>query len=452
MLQFETLPASFAALLATCRPCFTGPSFRTFAALVAGMIAQPGRRTITGMLTAAGVAGVWHHSRAYWFLSKARWCVDTLGMAVLGLIVTRLLPADAPLLVAVDDTLFGRSGRKVHATAWFHDGAAKGPKSNRVGWGNSWVIAGVIVYLPFLDRPACLPVAAALCTKHSPSKQVLACRLVTAITAAVPGRQVHVVADAWYAGAAGASGATIGAARHRGLPEQASLTSRLRANAALHAIAEPIRGARGRPRRIGARLGTPTHLAATAIWTQTTVRRYGRTDTVDLTERTCLWYGVYRSRAVRVVLVREPGTTTGKAGYHLALITTDLTSPAEQIVARYAARWSIETMIEDAKQVTGVGQARNRNRTAVERTVPFGLFTQSLVVCWYALHGHHPDLAAQRRAAAPWYRDKTQPAYHDMIIKLRRTLITARFRAAKPRNPTPDEILAVHLAWAEAAA
>jgi hypothetical protein len=151
------------------------------------------------------------------------------------------------------------------------------------------------------------------------------------------------------------------------------------------------------------------------------------------------------------VLVREPGSRA-KAGYHLALITTDLASPAEQIVARYAARWAIEVAFEDAKQITGVGQARNRTRTAVERTVPFGLFTQSLVVLWYALHGHHPDLAAQRRHQAPWYRSKTHPAYHDMITKLRRVLITAKFRAGKPRNPTPDETLAVHLAWAEAAA
>jgi hypothetical protein len=46
-----------------------------------------------------------------------------------------------------------------------------------------------------------------------------------------------------------------------------SLTSRLRVNAALHAIAErPARQRGGRPKRIGARLGTPTDLARTAGW------------------------------------------------------------------------------------------------------------------------------------------------------------------------------------------
>jgi DDE superfamily endonuclease len=451
MLQFETLPASFAVLLATLRPCFTAPSFRTFTALVAGMIVMPQRRTVTGMLTGAGLAGIWHHSRAYWFFGHARWCVDTLGIAVCRLIVQQLLPPDAAVVIAVDDTLFHRSGRKVHGTAWHHDGAAKGPRGNKVAWGNNWVIAAIVVRLPFCDRPVALPVGFALWTKHGPTKQVLLCQLVARITGACPGRQIHVVADAWYAGADGATGAAVGANRDRGLPTGITLTSRLRANAKLSAIATPTPGKGGRPKRIGPVLGKPTHLAATATWTETQLTRYGRTDTVHLTDIRCLWYGVYRSREVRVILVRDPDRAT-KTGYHLALITTDLHSNPANLVARYADRWSIEVANEDAKQHTGVGQARNRTPTAVTRTVPFGLTVQSLIVCWYTLHGHHPDTITDRRAQAPWYTTKTQPSYQDMITKLRRTLIAARFRGGKAANPTPEETHAVLLAWTEAAA
>lgn len=451
MLQFETLPSTFAGLLQTLGPCFTAPTFRTFAVLLAGMIAQPGRHTVTGMLTAAGLAGVWHHAKAHWFFSRASWCADTLGMAVLAVIVERLLPADAPVLIAVDDTLYRRSGRKVHATGWWHDGAATSKRKDATAWGNRWVIAAIVLSLPFTERPVALPVAFALCTKTGPTQQVLAGRLVTRIATAYPHRQVHVVADAWYASAAGPAGATVGKTRQRAFPPRVTLTSRLRANACLNTIAQPIPGARGRPRRIGPRLGKPADLAATATFKPTAVRRYGRTNTIHIAQITCLWYGAYRSQAIRVILVRDPDSKA-TAGHDLALITTDLTSHPELIVARYAARWSIEVMIEDAKQTTGVGQARNRTPTAVARTVPFGLITQSLVVCWYTLHGHTTDLITQRRTAAPWYTTKTSPSYQDMIITLRRTLITARFRAGKPRKPTHDEILAVHLAWAEAAA
>ena len=480
MLQLQTLPPSLAGLVWAFRSCFTAASFRTFAALVAGMIAQPGRRTVCGMLVAAGLSQVWHHSRAHWFFGRARWQPIQLSAVLTRLVVDRCVPAGAAVLVAVDDTLFHRSGRRVADAAWFYDGAADVPKGARraVGFGHNWVIAGIVVHLPMLSRPICLPVAMALVTQPGrrgkpartgagrvrdtnvhDSRQLLACQLVTAIHTALaehhPDRTIHLVADCWYAGADGAQGAAAGAARSRGLPTGVSLTSRLRANAALWAIAEPEPGRRG-PRKIrGERIGTPDDLArhttATNAWQKATATRYGRTEHIDITDLRCLWYGVYRSRAVRVILVREPGHTT-KTGYHLALITTDLTSTAEQIVERYAARWSVEVAIEDAKQNTGAGHARNRTPTAVARTVPFALTTQTIIITWYTRHGHSPDIAAQRRAAAPWYRTKTHPSYHDMITRLRRLLIAAKFRGPTPRNPTPQETHAVHLAWAEAAA
>jgi hypothetical protein len=457
MLQVETVPASLAGLLQVFRPCFTAPSFRMFVALLVGMVAQPGRRTVCGMLVGAGLARVWRHGRAHWFFSHARWSVEQVGLALVGLVVSGLLPAGVPVLLVVDDTLMRRSGRRVAGAAWQHDGARKGPKGSQVSWGTCFVVVGIVVSLPFLDRPVCLPVLARLWRPKGVSKAVLACQMVSAIVARLatgsaagsPGRAVHVVADAHYAGADGAP--TRRELVGRGLPDGVSLTSRLRRNAVLKAIAAPVPGAGGRPRRIGARLGTPTDLARTLLWTSQQVSRYGRRDTVDIAETVCLWYGTYRSRAVRVVLAREPGSTT-KAGHDLALVTTDLDSPAAEILARYAARWSIEVAFEDARQHTGVGEARNRTTAAVERTVPFGLITQSVVVVWYAHHGHSPQIAADRRAGAPWYRTKTQPAYHDMIIKLRRILIAARFLRGKPRTPTPEETLTVQLAWAEAAA
>jgi hypothetical protein len=79
---------------------------------------------------------------------------------VAGLAV-RLLPADAPLLVAVDDTLLRRSGRKLHGAAWHHDGS--GPGRHRPAWGHRWVVLGVLVHVRFVaHRPLCLPVLARL--------------------------------------------------------------------------------------------------------------------------------------------------------------------------------------------------------------------------------------------------------------------------------------------------
>jgi hypothetical protein len=290
-----------------------------------------------------------------------------------------------------------------------------------------------------LARPVCLPVLFRLWRpKQQTSTVDHAVDLVTRLCAAMPDRQVHVTGDAAYHGPA-----------CRLLPARVSWTCRLARNAVLQDIAPPRReGRRGRPRRKGPRLGTPADLAATLRWTTTRIERYGQWDTIGITARTCLWYGAFATRQVRVILVREPGTTDG---YDLALVTTDLLTPPVLVVARYAARWSIETMIADAKGVLGVGQARNRTPQAVERTVPFGLLTMSIVIVWYTRHGHHPEDVKDRAAESPWYVTKTEPAFEDMLIKLRRTLIAARFSPTRPAKPTPAEILEVQRAWAAAA-
>ncbi len=115
MLPDLTLPPSLIALLATFEPCFTVPTFRTFCALAAGFLAQTGRRTVCGMLTGAGLSRVWRHDRAHRFFSHARWSAEDLGLVLAKLAVMLLVPDGQPVLVAIDDTLFKRTGRKVHA-------------------------------------------------------------------------------------------------------------------------------------------------------------------------------------------------------------------------------------------------------------------------------------------------------------------------------------------------
>ena len=57
MLPDLTLPASLAGLLVVLRPCFPGPSFRTFCGLAAGLAGQVRSRTVCRMLLARGCPG-----------------------------------------------------------------------------------------------------------------------------------------------------------------------------------------------------------------------------------------------------------------------------------------------------------------------------------------------------------------------------------------------------------
>jgi hypothetical protein len=113
-----SLPDTLTTLLATFASCFTQPTFGTFQALVAGFLAQPGRRTVTGMLVGAGLAGRRHHDLAYRFFASARWSADQLGLVLLDLITATLVLPGAPIVLATDDTLWRRSGRKLHGAAW----------------------------------------------------------------------------------------------------------------------------------------------------------------------------------------------------------------------------------------------------------------------------------------------------------------------------------------------
>ena len=76
-----------------------------------------------------------------------------------------------------------------------------------------------------------------------------------------------------------------------------------------------------------------------------------------------------------MILIRNPGTTEG---FDVALASTDTAIPAGELIARYDSRWTIETCNEEAK-AHGVGEARNRVKPAVERTVPFGFLAQGVV-------------------------------------------------------------------------
>ncbi|MFN2495758.1 MAG: transposase, partial [Pseudonocardiaceae bacterium] len=261
-----TLPASLMVLLVVFESCFTAPSFRTFCALLAGLVAQTGSRTVCGMLTGAGLARVWAHDRAHRFFAHTRWSPERVGLALAGLVLTLLVPPDAPITVVIDDTLFRRRGKKVWAASWFHDGAATG--KIKTGFGNNWVIVAILVRLPFLSRPVCLPVLARLVIKNttSASRLWLATQLVGLLARTFPDRQLDAVADSAFAGR-----------DLRQLPSQVSWTTRPRKDAALHQLAPPRTGARGRPRLNGPRLGSLAQLAATATFSPATVCRYQST-------------------------------------------------------------------------------------------------------------------------------------------------------------------------------
>ena len=194
------LPGSWAGVLEPLRPVFRRRgTFVLFTVLATGMVTTVGRRSVVGMLAGARMARQISFHAACRFFSHAVWDIDRLGLVVARMVVTRLLGPGEPVTVVIDDTLFKRWGRHVHGAHWTHDGAAQGGK--KIARGNRWVVAGIVVRLPFCTAPVCLPVLLRLWAGKGTTTPVeLAAQLLKLLVAEFPGRQVHGVGDAAYHG------------------------------------------------------------------------------------------------------------------------------------------------------------------------------------------------------------------------------------------------------------
>lgn len=313
---------------------------RLFVALACGMILA-GRRTVVAMAAAAGMAEQFR--RACWFFSGAVWDADDLGLAVARLIVKHLVPGGEPITVAVDGTLFRRWARKVFQARWAYDGSAQGGK--KIAYGNTWVVAAIIVQLPSCSSPVALPVLFRLWRgKGTASPVELAAEMIKLLAAAFPGRAVHGVGDAAFHGQAL-------------ICENSTWTTRLPAKAVLYGPKPPRTGKRGRPRVTGDRLGTCAQIAQAADWQNAVIHVYGEDMAVQIASCQALWHGSFKSAPGRLVLVRDPGS--GKP-YDLGLFTLDTEASPAAIAERYSWRWPIEPSNATGKQLLGVGDACNR--------------------------------------------------------------------------------------------
>src|SRR5271166_3717386 len=415
------VPATWRDLLEELAPVFTRRStHRLFVVLACGMILAD-RSTVVGMAAAAGMAGRWR--RACWFFAAAVWDIDELGLAVARLIVKYLLSGGEPLVVAVDGTFFRRWGRQVFAARWAYDGSAQGGK--KIAFGNTWVVAAIVVKLPACPSPVALPVLFRLWRGKGTASQVeLAGQMMTLLAAAFPGRAVHGTGDAAFHGESLVIGGT-------------TWTTRLPANAVLYGPKPPRTGKRGRPRVKGDRLGTCTEIAAPATWADTVISVYGHEASVQITAVEGLWHGSFGTAPGRIVLVRD--RDTGKL-YDLGLFTLDTDASPAAIAERYSWRWPIEPSNATAGQILGVGDACNRNQKAVERTVPFGFLIQTLLIVWYTRCADAPADIDWRRRRCPWYLTKTTPSPADMLARLRCEFLRARISATRPGQDRLDQI------------
>jgi hypothetical protein len=387
----------------------TTPTFGSFVTVISGWVFAR-RRTITGMILAADAAvGAKHHSAYHRVFAAARWSLDELGLAVFALVLPLL--GDRRVLLGVDDTLARKRGLKVFGVGMHHDPLLSTRKTAVTNWGHCWVILGVIVKPPFCGgRWFCLPILFRLYVpkktadkKRLPyhTKPQLAVQMIQLLCGRFGSRQFHAVGDSTYGGKSVLCE----------LPANCDLTSRLVMGARLYdappARAKSRKG--GRPRKRGTRLPTPEAML------QGRCRRlaldiYGRKDTSRVAQCVARVHAA-PDRPLKVVAV-EPLVGGRK---RQAFFSTGATDTVEQVLTRYAARWSLEVTNHDAKGQLGFEEPQGWTRQAVRRTAPTAMLLYSLVVLWFSRAGHRH----YRPPTRPWYVGKTDASFADMLATLR---------------------------------
>jgi len=88
------LPESFLSYLAVFEGSFTAPSYQRFLTMMTGWVLCVGKRTVTGVMRAAGVVGRREHSGYHRFFSRGAWDPDSVGLALLELVLANGRPED----------------------------------------------------------------------------------------------------------------------------------------------------------------------------------------------------------------------------------------------------------------------------------------------------------------------------------------------------------------------
>ena len=207
----------------------------------------------------------------------------------------------------------------------------------------------------------------------------------------------------------------------QGLPERTDVVARVRKDAKFRAVLPPEqrRGAR----KYGPALPTPLEYLRdpNLAWQSTEVFVAGKVRTLHYKEVPLLcWPKVTQARPLRLIVIQAAGYRLRKGSQLLYrepafLITTDLTTPAAELIAAYLARWEVEVNFRDEKTLLGVGQAQVRHPQAVARAPAF-LVAAYAMLLWSSIRvfGDRRTEAFARRPA--WRStEPARPSTRDLI-------------------------------------
>jgi hypothetical protein len=415
----HTIYSTWPELLGQFFQNFTKPGAEIFLRLMTGWVLCTCRRTITGILPFADPWAKRAHDAYHRFFPKARWSMAELWK-LLAKILIQAFCRNGIITLALDDTLFHRSGRKVDGAGYWRDAVRSTHKNIVYAWGLNLVVLTLQIQPPWGGEPLGLPINMRVHRKNGPTLIELAAQMIKQVRQWLPKRPFRVVADGFYATLAGKE------------MEAVTIISRIKRNANLYDLPPKRRKKRrGRPRTRGKRLAKLEKMAAhIQNWRTVAFRQRGKTVKRLVYTRVVLWYTVSR-KPILLVISRDPN---GKEKDDF-FFTTNVTMAAAKVLECYNDRWAIEDTFKNTKQLLGGQQPQTFKGKGPERAAGLSLWLYSVVWLWYL--GQN---STQRYfMVQPWYRQKIHPSFADAIACLRRRLWGERINCMFGKSAVHDK-------------
>jgi hypothetical protein len=355
---------------------------------------------VTGLITASGRQ--WNDwSADYRLFSKERFNPDRVFAVVRRGVVERLAP-QAPLVVAMDDTVTRKDGRKIPGTGWRRDPLGPAFRTNFI-WGRRFLQLSAIVPAGRGDAPGrAIPIG----LHHAPSVKKPSRNAPDEVWAAYReesrqrslGRQaierLAALRDQmdeegerdrplWVCADGGYTNKTV----LRDLPRHTAMIGRIRSDAVLHPPPIPSTApGRGRRRCYGAEVITPEGARQDDAIPWQTARVYAAGKVHDLRFKTVgslLWRAAGPDIPMRLIVIAPLAYRRSKRSKLLYrnpayLVCTGPEIATEEVLKAYVSRWDIEVNFRDEKQLFGLDEAQ-------VRTEPSARLAPALAASAYAI-------------------------------------------------------------------
>ena len=152
---------------------------------------------------------------------------------------------------------------------------------------------------------------------------------------------------------------------------------------------------------------------------------------IEITSNTAVWYHTgHPPLPIRWVIVRDPKQIFKTQ----ALLCTDLSVSAEQIVQWFVRRWQVEVTFHEVRTHLGVETQRQWADLSILRITPALLGLFSMITLLANFHARKQKLPVQQTA---WYLKKL-PTFSDALTLVKETLFMQHFFQHPFFRPTSE--------------